>query len=111
MWALPFWARCGATCDRDCAGDRPGRERRLSPVVDVTLEPSVPDRRPCRPYASVLNFHGANAGTCLHSGSEIRRGWGGVFALARILILCAARSEEHTSELQSLMRNSYAVFC
>src|SRR3546814_8313525 len=24
---------------------------------------------------------------------------------------CAARSEEHTSELQSLMRRSYAVFC
>src|SRR3546814_7364969 len=24
---------------------------------------------------------------------------------------CALRSEEHTSELQSLMRNSYAVFC
>src|SRR3546814_7543576 len=24
---------------------------------------------------------------------------------------CANRSEEHTSELQSLMRNSYAVFC
>src|SRR3546814_7568019 len=26
-------------------------------------------------------------------------------------ILPAERSEEHTSELQSLMRNSYAVFC
>src|SRR3546814_2659620 len=26
-------------------------------------------------------------------------------------ILLACRSEEHTSELQSLMRNSYAVFC
>src|SRR3546814_5865445 len=25
--------------------------------------------------------------------------------------LVAIRSEEHTSELQSLMRNSYAVFC
>src|SRR3546814_9288298 len=25
--------------------------------------------------------------------------------------LCALRSEEHTSELQSLMRISYAVFC
>src|SRR3546814_5704723 len=25
--------------------------------------------------------------------------------------LCAIRSEEHTSELQSLMRISYAVFC
>src|SRR3546814_9225573 len=24
---------------------------------------------------------------------------------------CSNRSEEHTSELQSLMRNSYAVFC
>src|SRR3546814_7168350 len=24
---------------------------------------------------------------------------------------CPARSEEHTSELQSLMRSSYAVFC
>src|SRR3546814_3441877 len=30
-----------------------------------------------------------------------------------LLSLCASagRSEEHTSELQSLMRNSYAVFC
>src|SRR3546814_2435112 len=27
------------------------------------------------------------------------------------LVDWAARSEEHTSELQSLMRNSYAVFC
>src|SRR3546814_3201267 len=26
-------------------------------------------------------------------------------------LLCAIRSEEHTSELQSLMRISYAVFC
>src|SRR3546814_10725553 len=25
--------------------------------------------------------------------------------------MAATRSEEHTSELQSLMRNSYAVFC
>src|SRR3546814_8177121 len=27
------------------------------------------------------------------------------------LVLAASRSEEHTSELQSLMRISYAVFC
>src|SRR3546814_4622884 len=25
--------------------------------------------------------------------------------------LCGGRSEEHTSELQALMRNTYAVFC
>src|SRR3546814_1730288 len=30
---------------------------------------------------------------------------------SRDLLLCEARSEEHTSELQSLMRISYAVFC
>src|SRR3546814_4530899 len=30
---------------------------------------------------------------------------------ARILQVPACRSEEHTSELQSLMRISYAVFC
>src|SRR3546814_6964638 len=29
----------------------------------------------------------------------------------RVLRVSAARSEEHTSELQSLMRISYAVFC
>src|SRR3546814_8262610 len=29
----------------------------------------------------------------------------------RLRVLIAARSEEHTSELQSLMRISYAVFC
>src|SRR3546814_7722914 len=27
------------------------------------------------------------------------------------IIVCGMRSEEHTSELPSLMRNSYAVFC
>src|SRR3546814_10616733 len=30
---------------------------------------------------------------------------------SRRLIMIGTRSEEHTSELQSLMRNSYAVFC
>src|SRR3546814_1712434 len=32
-------------------------------------------------------------------------------ALEEQLALPKSRSEEHTSELQSLMRNSYAVFC
>src|SRR3546814_6887222 len=35
------------------------------------------------------------------------RDWPGYSAQLR----CGARSEEHTSELQSLMRISYAVFC
>src|SRR3546814_5394628 len=36
---------------------------------------------------------------------------GGQFVLAAQRHLAALRSEEHTSELQSLMRSSYAVFC
>src|SRR3546814_6190024 len=36
--------------------------------------------------------------------------WHGVWA-ACVLVWGTIRSEEHTSELQSLMRISYAVFC
>src|SRR3546814_5531480 len=36
---------------------------------------------------------------------------GGAGALAFLLAAEVVRSEEHTSELQSLMRISYAVFC
>src|SRR3546814_4780373 len=43
-----------------------------------------------------------NLGTMLRTGDAV--GAGG-------LILIDDRSEEHTSELQSLMRISYAVFC
>src|SRR3546814_7999558 len=35
----------------------------------------------------------------------------GVPLRAEIIPIACRRSEEHTSELQSLMRNSYAVFC
>src|SRR3546814_2861520 len=34
-----------------------------------------------------------------------------VNALSSVGWIMTSRSEEHTSELQSLMRNSYAVFC
>src|SRR3546814_9697014 len=34
-----------------------------------------------------------------------------VFCLLMVTVLAVLRSEEHTSELQSLMRISYAVFC
>src|SRR3546814_7440093 len=34
-----------------------------------------------------------------------------LLVLSGLLVLISARSEEHTSELQSLMRISYAVFC
>src|SRR3546814_6322117 len=57
---------------------------------------------------------------CFARRGEQRAGLGFAFALfiQRIAVgddagagLDVHRSEEHTSELQSLMRNSYAVFC
>src|SRR6056297_3854979 len=44
---------------------------------------------------------------------RIRRGrrWRPVQRLPRSRARCCSRSEEHTSELQSLRRISYAVFC
>src|SRR3546814_1876092 len=36
---------------------------------------------------------------------------GGLFGRSARVVQAANRSEEHTSELQSLMRISYAVFC
>src|SRR3546814_3099837 len=35
----------------------------------------------------------------------------GAFGSTAVVAVVAVRSEEHTSELQSLMRISYAVFC
>src|SRR3546814_5520805 len=42
-----------------------------------------------------------------------RSSFGGAMATARVIqaVVDDVRSEEHTSELQSLMRISYAVFC
>src|SRR3546814_9483531 len=74
------------------------------------------------PY-STLSRSGPHRKTCRVGEAEAHRVivWQIVFAapavkleagrLARAALLDDDRSEEHTSELQSLMRNSYAVFC
>src|SRR3546814_3480332 len=50
---------------------------------------------------------GAVRGGVGGTGQAVQAGGGGVLGERHR----AARSEEHTSVLQSLMRNSYAVFC
>src|SRR3546814_5555967 len=45
------------------------------------------------------------------SGSHLRLPAGGGFLVDIVALRFETRSEEHTSELQSLMRISYAVFC
>src|SRR3546814_1905121 len=60
---------------------------------------------PCPRVKAVLTvFDGQAVYRHLSPGSDDFRA-GDLFRLAH------GRSEEHTSELQSLMRNSYAVFC
>src|SRR3546814_2862642 len=49
-----------------------------------------------------------NNGRVFSAGGNPRHIDGWTYALVAKVF---ARSEEHTSELQSLMRNSYAVFC
>src|SRR3546814_10692140 len=85
----------GATCDAhlrldpstsacDVAGrHRPMRSRK--PLVCTSLSP-----RPDRLHRTIASFG---------------------MSRASLMAWAMARSEEHTSELQSLMRISYAVFC
>src|SRR3546814_2797387 len=44
-------------------------------------------------------------------GLQLHGRWGATVFIVVALVLGRLRSEEHTSELQSLMRISYAVFC
>src|SRR3546814_3765418 len=54
-------------------------------------------------YQSLFRHRRAPTAVQTRGASEFHKGW---FALVGVV-----RSEEHTSELQSLMRISYAVFC
>src|SRR3546814_1608497 len=88
---------------------RPPRSTRTDTLFpDTTLFRScqggrAPHRRPCAPHAD-------DGG----GGAAAARRQRARFAQARVPPgdrLVQGRSEEHTSELQSLMRISYAVFC
>src|SRR3546814_6831095 len=50
-------------------------------------------------------------GTSLRPDPDLVQDWIGKGASVILNAIDALRSEEHTSELQSLMRISYAVFC
>src|SRR3546814_5150382 len=78
---------------------RPPRSTRTDTLFPyTTLFRSHPRRR--------IGFATGPAGECLGDGFWRRRRSGDYWHRGR-----PCRSEEHTSELQSLMRISYAVFC
>src|SRR3546814_9003994 len=76
--------------------------------------PTPPDRQPCAPLAIRGYNHAPRGASPLRLvptvGGPARRG-PPLFPADRRRPLHWSRSEEHTSELQSLMRISYAVFC
>src|SRR3546814_3991150 len=67
------------------------------------------------PYTTLFRSRDHHAqGQKFGPGWDLKRGRGGIREVefhAQILQMIYGRSEEHTSELQSLMRISYAVFC
>src|SRR3546814_4882543 len=104
-----------------CSSDLVGRPREARPFEPAhRARPPVPG--PCRPGAGCLKSAGRPAegparlgevggfpaiggARDTNTASQQKEG----FMTAPIP--AQKRSEEHTSELQSLMRNSYAVFC
>src|SRR3546814_20772557 len=91
---------------------RSTRTDRLFPSTTLFRAHLAPDERWCLVHAThmteaetaALAASGAVAGLCPTTEANLGDG---LFPAAPYL----ARSEEHTSELQSLMRISYAVFC
>src|SRR3546814_2243106 len=53
----------------------------------------------------------ARCSTVLYEDEDRVAAMAGARAICVLILLARLRSEEHTSELQSLMRISYAVFC
>src|SRR3546814_6378167 len=102
-WRMSDWSSDVCSSDLWHAADgrgRAGDAGRQQPALR-----SLPSRpaRPDRPDADVEAW--------AHEPSPLdqRRADGDLLSARRARN--KARSEEHTSELQSLMRNSYAVFC
>src|SRR3546814_2629354 len=101
------WSR--SACDRGLlrAAGTPGRRRRsdsstggsAGAIERTGLQMTTPEVPAPRTAA-----HSETVWTLIDGAV----GW---FAAVAAVELGIFRSEEHTSELQSLMRNSYAVFC
>src|SRR3546814_7419858 len=100
-------------CSSDLDADRRDRdaEDRIAPVEP---DQEQRDRGSARhPLGVQLGAVARDAARLVRSGRGVRgvRGPGAACRHGAKLALFRGRSEEHTSELQSLMRTSYAVFC
>src|SRR3546814_3318798 len=99
-------AACGSTCwYQPCPHSAPSREQLISMRRSRTAD------SPCRTPV-IISTSPSSSAICASRAAII-----GSTLICRVhhlkvlLFGGGMRSEEHTSELQSLMRTSYAVFC
>src|SRR3546814_8928536 len=93
---------------------RPPRSTRTDTLVPYTTLFRSPDRlhpHPPAPAAGGPRHRGDASGVHRAGGQERPHRGARTAPARRDRAAGADRSEEHTSELQSLMRTSYAVFC
>src|SRR3546814_4690072 len=102
-------------CSSDLATQAASSREEISAKA---VQASATDLSPSGSNPSYLGEYHAPAGAC--RASQATEGRSSCLASSSIACarwprpcrrMIAARSEEHTSELQSLMRISYAVFC
>src|SRR3546814_6255326 len=90
----------------DGAGAGGSRQKRLSPSSSLPMPPRTePSPRSLPPDCGAA---ASMRPAMRENGSDCSQTVPGPVSVARNM---PSRSEEHTSELQSLMRLSYAVFC
>src|SRR3546814_5702410 len=81
----------------------------VTPTYETISGFDYPGARPLYIYAK--GEHVAAVPGLREFLAEYASAWGDKGYLAERGLVASPRSEEHTSELQSLMRISYAVFC
>src|SRR3546814_6999495 len=95
-----------APIGRRIAGEEDRRDEHQHEIGDAAARR---DRIAARPRRDAREIVAADLGQFAHALSQpiaVQKGFDPAQGLRNL-----RRSEEHTSELQSLMRNSYAVFC
>src|SRR3546814_1656953 len=109
------WSSDLCSSDLDSIYERPFY--RSAGVRGLAEGPGLACRFHCGPSPSSGSPSGVtiiSPGPIVGSSTDVVDGVGAVFGVDTGTFACSAasrRSEEHTSELQSLMRISYAVFC
>src|SRR3546814_2443912 len=93
-------------CSRSYFPDRHLKPRPILRMCTQSLCPTSWNRRHNHSRCGIMVREGAPGDRISYQGADIAAA-----AIRSALVNFASRSEEHTSELQSLMRISYAVFC